>query len=112
MMMNVNPVLYVILGIAGSSTAQIFLKSGSSFDILSKKWIVFLFLSMLTYGISFLCFYLALRFYEITKIGPIMMVGTVSIIAVYGFIVGENISLSKIVGILLALLSIVLLSKS
>ena len=110
--MNISPVLFVIIGIAATSLAQILLKIGSSSAILSKGWIAFLLISLITYSISFVCYYLALRFYNITKISPIMMASTVSIVAAYGFLVGENINVSKLIGIVLAIFSIVLISKS
>ncbi len=110
--MNISPILFVVIGIAATSLAQILLKIGSSSAILSKGWIVFLLVSLVTYSISFVCYYLALRFYNITKVSPIMMASTVSVVAAYGFIVGENINLSKIIGILFAICSIVLISRS
>ncbi len=110
--MNITPVLFVIIGIAATSLAQILLKIGSSSTIFSKGWIVFLLVSLITYSISFVCYYLALKFYNITKISPIMMASTVSIVAAYGFLAGENINLSNIMGIFLAIFSIVLISKS
>jgi drug/metabolite transporter (DMT)-like permease len=112
MTLKFSPISFVIIGIASTSLAQILLKFGSSFDVLSKKWIISLFMSLLTYSISFLSYYLALRFYDITKISPVMMASTVSIVALYGFSVGENMNFSKLIGILLAILSIFLISKS
>jgi hypothetical protein len=71
-MMNVNPVLFVILGIAGSSTAQIFLKSGSSFDILSKNGSFFISKHVNLWNL--LPVLSRLTILRDNQIGPIMMV--------------------------------------
>lgn len=107
-----SPVLFVIVAIASTSLGQILQKFGSSFDVLSKKWIICLSASLLSYSISFVSYYLALRFYDITKISPAMLASTVSIVTLYGFAVGENINVSKLIGILLSILSVLLISKS
>jgi drug/metabolite transporter (DMT)-like permease len=111
-MVNFNPILFVVVGIACTSIAQILLKIGSSFNIMSGKWMLFLLISLFTYAVSFLCYYLALKFYDITKISPVMMVCTVSIVALYGFLIGENMNALRLIGIVLAIISIIFISQS
>jgi drug/metabolite transporter (DMT)-like permease len=107
------PFFYVVLGIVTTSLAQIFLKTGSSYEILKIKWIVFLSLSLTSYFISFISYYLALRYYDISKISPIMMASTVTIVVAYGLLIaGESFNINKIIGTVLAIGSIILLTRS
>lgn len=112
MISRLNPSLFVILGIATTALAQIILKSGSSFDVLSRKWILYLGLSLSSYGISFVSYYLALKFFEITKVAPIMMVSTLGLVALYGFWSGESFNPVKLCGILMAIMAIIFIVRS
>ena len=112
MIWNLNPVLIILIGIATAAIAQIILKKGSVFAPLSIKWFSLLFFSLLTYSISFLSYYFALRYFDISKISPIMMTGTVSLVVAYGFLMGEDFNFLKILGIILAVISIVVILKS
>ena len=107
-----NPLAFVLIGIATTASAQIFLKIGSSYDLFKLKWLFYLILSLTSYSVSFLSYYLALRYYDISKISPIMMASVVLIVAVYGFSVGESCNLSKVFGIILGVISIYLISHS
>jgi len=95
-----------------SAAAQIFLKIGSSFRVLKFEWLLYLFLSLCCYAIAFLGYYLALRYYEISKISPVMMASIVAIVAIYGFLSGERFNLPKLFGIALAIVSIIMISRS
>jgi drug/metabolite transporter (DMT)-like permease len=111
-MIKINPLYFVALGITTTSIAQIVLKVGSSFKILSKQWILILFLSVVSYFIAFVCYYLALRYYDLSKLSPLMTVSTVLIITLYSYFAGENLNSIRILGILLAITSIFFISKS
>lgn len=109
---SINPITFVIIGILTTSIAQIVLKIGSSFNVLSKHWLISLCLSLITYIISFVCYYLALRYYDVSKLSPLMMVSTVLIITLFGFYSGENISTMRLIGIFLAIMCILFISRS
>jgi len=111
-MIHGNPIWYVILGILTTVAAQIFLKIAGSYDILKLKWLLFIFFSLFSYGISFLTYYLALTYFDISKISPIIMASCVVLIALYGFTTGEPFNNLKLSGIALAIISIFLLAKS
>ena len=111
-MKSINPIVYVVIGIIITSAAQIFLKIGSSFEIFKAKWSLYLFLSLLCYSISFLSYYLALMYFDISKISPVMMASIISIVALYGFLTGETLNLLRIIGIILAIISIIFISRS
>ncbi len=110
--MNIGAKTYVILGIIATATAQIFLKIASAHSVMQVKWIICLLVSMLAYLVSFSTYYMALKSYDISKVQPIMMASILSIIALYGFAAGEDISRMRMAGILLSIISIVLISKS
>ena len=108
----VPPVFYVLGGIVITAAAQIFLKVGSSAEAFKKRWFSFLLLSLASYGLSFVSYYLALKHYEISKVSPIMMASIISLVSLYGFLAGEALSLLRVIGILVAVVSIILISRS
>jgi len=110
--MNIDPRIYVVIGIASTALAQILLKISGTHAVMQAKWIVTLLLSLVVYAVSFLSYYMALKFFEISKVQPIMMASILSIIAIYGFAVGEDLNRLRVAGILLSILSIVLITKS
>jgi drug/metabolite transporter (DMT)-like permease len=109
---SLNPILYVILGILITAAAQILLKIGSSFEILKSQWLLYLFLSLCCYSISFVSYYFALRYFDISKISPIMMSSIICIITVYGFLSGEKINLSRLLGIVISIIAIIFIYKN
>jgi drug/metabolite transporter (DMT)-like permease len=109
---SMNPKWYVLAGIFMSAAAQIFLKAAGSYKTSGAKWLCFAGLSLFSYGIAFLSYYMALKYFEISRISPIMMAGIVSIIALYGLAAGEPMNALKVIGILMAVLSIFLISNS
>jgi len=110
--MNINPIWYVILGIITTVAAQIFLKIAGSYASFKIKWLLFIFSSLFSYGLSFVSYYFALTYFDISKISPIIMASCVSLIALYGFVTGEPFNQMKLYGIVLAIISIFLISKS
>jgi drug/metabolite transporter (DMT)-like permease len=108
----IPPVFYVLVGIFITAAAQIFLKMGSSVEAFKGRWVLYLVLSLTCYFLSFVSYYLALRYFDISKISPIMMAGIVSLVAFYGFWAGETFSFLRLLGILLGILSIILIYKS
>lgn len=109
---SIPPVFYILIGILITASAQICLKIGSSLETFKVRWFSYLFLSLVCYFLSFVSYYLALKYYEISKVSPIMMAGIISLISLYGFLAGETFSILRLLGILLAILSIILISNS
>lgn len=106
MMQNIHPAYFVMTGIAMTALAQIILKIGSALEIMKMKWVFYLALSVCCYAVSFVAYYLALRYFHISKIAPLMMAGTVVIVTIYGFFTGEPLGAPRILGIMLAILSL------
>ncbi len=111
-MIQINPIIYVVLGIVTTVAAQIFLKIAGSYELFRQKWLLFIFFSLFSYGLSFLTYYLALTYFDISKISPIIMASCVVLIALYGLTIGEPFNPFKVIGIVFAITSIFLLSKS
>jgi drug/metabolite transporter (DMT)-like permease len=109
---SLNPIVYVIIGIFITAAAQILLKIGSSFEILKAQWLLYLFLSLCCYSMSFLSYYFALRYFDISKISPIMMSSIICIITIYGFLSGEKINLSRLLGIGISIIAIIFIYKN
>lgn len=112
MIKSINPALYVVTGIFITAAAQILLKRGSSFEMFKTQWLLYLFLSLSCYALSFIAYYLALRYFDISKISPIMMSSIICIITLYGFLSGEQISMARLVGIGMAIISIIFIYRS
>jgi drug/metabolite transporter (DMT)-like permease len=110
--MNIDAKIYIIVGIISTAIAQISLKVSSGYNILNVKWVMWVLVSLFSYVISFVSYYMALKFFDISKVQPIMMAGIISIISLYGFAVGESFNRLRLAGILLSIVSVYLISKS
>jgi len=108
---EINPKLYVIIGIATTALAQISLKLSSGIMHFQFNWFIFIFMSISFYLMSFVSYYFALRSFDISTVQPIMMVSIVALITCYGFFAGENFNLYKVSGIIMACISVVLISR-
>jgi|GEM_PF-861070 len=109
---NIDPRLYVVFGVVTTAVAQISLKRAGVATPFKELWFVFVFLSMIFYALSFISYYFALRNFDISTVQPIMMVSIVALITLYGFFAGESFNYYKLSGIVIAVFSIVLISKS
>lgn len=107
-----NLFVFSVVLVFTNSAAQIFLKMGSAFRPFSVQWLVFFSSSLVFYFFSFFGYSFLLKFVDISKISPVMMVGTSSLIALYGYGIGEPFGLRKMVGIVLAVFSVLLISRS
>jgi drug/metabolite transporter (DMT)-like permease len=110
--MNIDARTYVVVGILSTAMAQISLKISSAHTALQMKWALWLLLSLLSYGMSFFSYYMALKNFDISKVQPIMMAGIISIISLYGFAAGEDFNRFRLAGVVLSIISIFLISKS
>jgi multidrug transporter EmrE-like cation transporter len=110
--MHLNPKMYVILGIVTTVIAQISLKRAGGVDPFKSNWLTLISLSISFYVLSFVSYYFALRNFDISTIQPIMMVSIVALIALYGFAAGESFNYFKLFGVIMAVFSIFLISKS
>ena len=88
-------------GILFSSFAQICMKRASVFEVRHFFWYLYIFGSIFSY--------LVLRYFPISKISPLMTVGVVLIVVLYGMWAGEAVSTKHAAGLLLGAVSIFLI---
>jgi len=111
LLLHANPKIFVVVGIISTVCAQVFLKHSGAEEFLKTKWVIFLSLSIIFYAVSFVSYYLALKSFEISMVQPIMMASIIVLITIYGYFAGEQFNSYKISGILLACVSILLITK-
>jgi len=111
-MKQISPISFALLAILCTAIAQIVLKISSASEIMSRKWLLLLMVSLSSYVISFVSYYLALKYFDLSKIAPITMVSTVSIVALYGFLAGETFSFIRFSGIMMSIISIIFIYHS
>ncbi|MDL2254792.1 hypothetical protein LJB78_00735 [Bacteroidales bacterium OttesenSCG-928-J16] len=92
----------VALGVLLTASAQVLVKFTSFYDLWSKKFILFIGASMLTYCVAFLVQSYLMRLFPLSKVGPAMAVATMVVVFICGVIFfKEVIGMRQIVGILL-----------
>jgi multidrug transporter EmrE-like cation transporter len=103
------PLLLVIIAIFATAFAQVLLKKASYFDIKTSPWVVYMGISAVFYGFSFILYSRVLKYYPINKIYPAMTVGQIILITLFGLYIGEVIDGRHALGLLLGALSIYLI---
>ncbi|MDR0363918.1 MAG: hypothetical protein LBH92_02730 [Bacteroidales bacterium] len=102
--------LVVALGVLLTASAQVLVKFTSFYDLWSKKFILFIGTSMLTYCIAFLVQSYLMRLFPLSKVAPGMAIATMVVVFVCGVIFfKEIIGIKQIVGILLGGVAIYLI---
>lgn len=108
-----SKIILVLLGILTSALAQIMLKKSSSFQFLKEfNFFLYFILGGLFYIFSFGIYAYILRIFNLSKISPIMTIGTMLGVIVAGVILfREELTLKQILGILIGFISIMLIIK-
>jgi uncharacterized membrane protein len=100
---------YIAGGIFCSSMAQICLKRATSLENEKFLWSGLIIGSAAFYLVAFAAYYLALKHVPISKVAPVMTVGVVAVVVMYGVFAGEDVSLLHGVGLILGAISIYLI---
>jgi drug/metabolite transporter (DMT)-like permease len=100
---------YVVGGILFSALAQICMKRASFFEVRHLFWYLYLVGSLFSYLFSFIAYYLVLKSFPISKISPLMTVGVVLLVVLYGIWMGETVGMRHAAGLLLGVVSIFLI---
>lgn len=105
--------ILVGLGVLTSALAQIMLKKSSSFFFLKEYNFFFYFvLGGLFYVVSFGIYAYALKIFDLSKISPVMTIGTMLLVVLAGiFVFREDISSRQLLGIALGVVSIALIIR-
>lgn len=101
--------LLVVLGIFLSAAAQVVLKISAVSEVKDLRWFILLCSSILFYGFAFLIYAIVLKYFPISKVAPIMTIGTVVLVTISGVIIGESLAMGQIVGLILGAVSILLI---
>ena len=103
----------VFLGIVTSALAQVMLKKSTGFTFLKElDFFIFFILGGLFYLFSFGIYAYVLKIYSISKISPVMTIGTMLFVVLAGILFfRESISTKQIVGIILGMASVILMMK-
>jgi multidrug transporter EmrE-like cation transporter len=103
----------VFLGIFASAMAQIMLKKSTEFAFLKElDFFKFFILGGLFYVFSFGIYAYALKIFSLSKISPVMTIGTMLLVVLAGVIFfRESLAPRQIVGIFLGITAVLLIMK-
>ena len=101
--------LLVLFAVFATAFAQVLLKKASYHDIKTSPWLVYMGISAVSYGVSFILYSRVLKYYPLNKIYPAMTVAQIILITLYGLWIGEVISGRHSLGLLFGMLSIYLI---
>lgn len=100
----------VLLGIIFSAIAQIMIKKSSAFEIRDFSFILFFGLAGVFYVLAFGLYAYILKHFALSKISPVMTIGTMILVVCSGIIFfREVVSVKQSIGILVGILSIYLI---
>jgi hypothetical protein len=108
-MINISTSLLVILGMFTTALAQVLLKKAAYFEVRTTPWLIYMAISAITYGFSFILYSRILKYYELNKIYPAMTVGQIMLVTLYGLVVGEMVTGRHALGLLFGGLAIYLI---
>jgi uncharacterized membrane protein len=105
--------LLVLASAVSAAFGQIFLKYGTNYKILDRKWIFFIILSVLTSTITFIANLVLFKKEEMSRISPILTAATIIVVVILSiFLFDEEINVRKGIGVAFAVLSVILLARS
>lgn len=101
----------VLVGIFTSALAQIMLKKSNSFYFFKENnFYIYFILGGLFYVVSFVIYAYILKAFSLSKISPVMTIGTMVLVVLAGIIVfKEHLNIKQILGIMLGFVSIILI---
>jgi len=103
----------ILLGILTSALAQVMLKKSSHFAFLKDlNFFIYFIAGGLFYLVSFGVYAYVLKIFNISKISPIMTIGTMILVIFTGTLLfKEAIGIKQVVGIVLGMISIILIIR-
>lgn len=98
------------LGVLLTVSAQILLKFTSFHEFWSKKFIIYVLMSMTAYCLAFLAQSYVMRFFPLSKISPTMSIATMILVFISGVLFfNEILQMKQTIGVLLGVISIYLI---
>ncbi len=101
--------LYMAGGVLFSSLAQICLKQATLLEDKQLQWFFYITESIFFYFFSFVAYYMALQYFAISKVAPVMTIGVVLLVVLYGIWIGETMNWKNMLGLLSGSVSLALL---
>ena len=102
--------IFIPFGILASATAQMFMKKASGLSIKDFLFYIYFGSAGLSYVFSFVLYTLVLKYFPISKISPVMTLGTMIIVILLGiFMFQENLTFKQIIGITFGAIAIILI---
>jgi drug/metabolite transporter (DMT)-like permease len=102
--------LLIVFGMLSSATAQMFLKKTSGLPFGNILYFVYFCLAGIFYIASFGIYTLVLKYFPITKISPVMTLGTMTMVVIFGIIMfQEIITIKQLIGMVIGAAAIVLI---
>jgi uncharacterized membrane protein len=108
-MPNFTPGVLVVIAVFATALAQVLLKKASHFEVRTMSWILYMGLSAVIYGFSFVLYSRILKYFALNKIYPAMTVGQIAVVTVAGLFLGEAIGGRHAVGLVLGAVAIYLI---
>lgn len=99
----------VVLGMLATAFAQILLKKAAYFEIRTSPWLIYMAISAFSYAFSFILYSRVLKYYDLNKVYPVMTVGQIMLVTLYGLMIGEVITGRNAMGLLLGGVAIYLI---
>ncbi|MEA4935716.1 hypothetical protein SDC9_150040 [bioreactor metagenome] len=98
------------LSVLSAVIAQVLMKNASLNDLYSKRWIVFILISLIVYGLAFILQSYVFRLFPLSKIAPPSAIAVMILVFCSGAIFfGESIQIKQIAGVILGAISIYLI---
>jgi len=101
--------ILLIAGIIPSAAAQVFLKFASNYELKSPMWALFIFISLCSYGMSFVLYTIIFKYFPVSVASPVMTVSVMLIVFIFGWIIGETVSPRQLIGVACGVASIILI---
>ena len=104
--------LFIALGILSSAIAQMLLKKASALSFRDGLYYFYFCSAGVSYVVSFVLYTLILKYFPITKISPVMTLGTMTVVIILGVLIfHEIISIKQMIGIALGAVAIILIAS-
>ncbi|MBP7552171.1 MAG: EamA family transporter [Spirochaetes bacterium] len=101
--------ILLIAGIIPSAMAQVFLKFASNYPLKTPMWLLFIFFSLCSYGMSFVLYTIVFKYFPVSVASPIMTVSVMLIVFIFGWVIGETVSPRQLLGVACGIASIILI---
>jgi len=100
----------IVLGVLSSAIAQMFIKKASGLSFGNVLFFIYFCLAGIFYVGSFGLYTLILKYFPITKISPVMTLGTMTMVVIFGiFMFHEIITIKQVIGMVIGAVAIVLI---